>query len=155
MFGRRTRTQLPSAEELLRPQIAAVETIKKQTLRQKEKQFFFYNQHVKELSPLKNGQVARVAPQPTDKQNKWSKGKVEDQVDIRSYRVRTEDGRVFRRNRRHLKCSKESFYPSDNTTELQVNHESQETPEEVTTKRRNSQLNLKHHNPLHKNQSPY
>ena len=134
MFGRRTRTQLPTAEELLRPQTAAVETIKEQTLKRKEKQAFYYNQHVKELSPLKNGQVIRVAPHPTDKQKKWSKGKVEDQVDIRSYRVRTEDGRVFWRNRRRLKCSKELFYPSDNTIELQVNHEPQETPEEMTTK---------------------
>ena len=85
-------------------------------------------------SPLKTGQVARVAAQPTDRQQKRSKARVEDQVDIRSYRVRTEDGRVFRRNWRHLQCSKESFYPSDNTTGLQINLEPQAALEEVTTK---------------------
>ena len=53
---------------------------------------------------------------------------------IRSYRVGTEDGRVFRRNRRHLRCSKELFYPSDITTELQINPEPQAAPEEMATK---------------------
>ena len=59
---------------------------------------------------------------------------VEDQVDIRSYRVETEDGRVFRRNRRYLRCSKELFYPSDNTAEIQINPEPQAAPEEMATK---------------------
>ena len=40
---------------------------------------------------------------PSSQARKWKKARVEDQVDVRSYAVRTEDGRVFRRNRRHLK----------------------------------------------------
>ena len=36
---------------------------------------------------------------------------VQDQTDVRSYNVRTEDGRMFRRNRKHLPSSKEPFYP--------------------------------------------
>ena len=50
-----------------------------------------------------------MAPKPCDKQRKWFKARVENQVDIRSYEVRTEDGKVFRRNRRHLCQSKELF----------------------------------------------
>lgn len=34
---------------------------------------------------------------------------VEGQVDIRSYNIRTEDGREYRRNRRHLRTSREHF----------------------------------------------
>ena len=56
MFGHRTRTQLSTAEELLRPQTVAVDNIKEQlTLNWEEKQTFYYSQHVKELSPLKTG----------------------------------------------------------------------------------------------------
>ena len=45
---------------------------------------------------------------PTDRSCRWFKASVEHQVDVRSYEVRTEDGRIFRRNRRHLRSSKES-----------------------------------------------
>ena len=47
-----THTQLTTAEELLRPQTAAVETIKEQTQSRREKHVFYYNQHANELSPL-------------------------------------------------------------------------------------------------------
>lgn len=40
---------------------------------------------------------------PSPQARKWKKAQVEDQVDMRSYAVRTEDGLVFRRNRRHVK----------------------------------------------------
>ncbi|ESP01883.1 hypothetical protein LOTGIDRAFT_172349 [Lottia gigantea] len=40
------------------------------------------------------------------------KGQIEGQVDIRSYQVRTEDGRVYRRNRKHLRSSNETFNPN-------------------------------------------
>ena len=40
---------------------------------------------------------------------------MEDQVDIRSYEVRTEDGRLYRRNRRHLRQSKEPFAQNSET----------------------------------------
>ena len=41
----------------------------------------------------------------------WTKAEVERQADIRYYEERTEDGRVFRRNRRQLRLSKESLKP--------------------------------------------
>ena len=44
---------------------------------------------------------------PTDRSGRWFKARVEQQVDVRSYEVRTEDGKIFRRNRRHLRSSKE------------------------------------------------
>lgn len=113
MFGRRTRTQLPTVEQLLEPRTAATEATRQQILRRKEKQAYYYNQHTKELPPLKEGEVVRVAPRPGYKRDKWIKGQVDSQVDVRSYRVRIEDGRVFRRNRRHLRSSKELFYPSE------------------------------------------
>ena len=64
------------------------------------KQAFFYDKTAKDLKALSDGDVVRVKPQDTDR--KFIKAKVEKQVDIRSYRVKTEDGRVFRRNRKDL-----------------------------------------------------
>ena len=37
----------------------------------------------------------------------------ESQVDVRSYEVRTEDGRILRRNRRHLRLMKEVNTPDN------------------------------------------
>ena len=51
---------------------------------------------------------------PADRSGRWYKARVEQQVDVRSYDVRTEDGRVFRRNRRHLRGSKEPMCASTN-----------------------------------------
>lgn len=41
----------------------------------------------------------------------WTKPEVERQVDIRSYEVRSEDWRVFLRNRRQLQLTKEAMKP--------------------------------------------
>ena len=57
------------------------------------------------------GETVRVAPQPGNRSQKWLKAVVRDQTDVRSYNVRTEDGRMFRRNCKHLRSSKEPFYP--------------------------------------------
>ena len=111
MFGRRTRTQLPTAEVLLKPQSTDTEVTRDQILKRKEKQTHHYNQHAKELPGLLKGETVRVAPQPGNRSQKWFKAVVQDQTDVRSYNVRTEDGRMFRRNRKHLRSSKEPFYP--------------------------------------------
>ena len=107
MFGRRTRTLLPTTSYLLKPKVQ--EDVKEKLLKQKSKQAKYYNQNTKELPPLHTGEVVGVAPKPGDKERKWFKARVEDQVDIRSYKVRTEDGRLYRRNRRHLRQSREPF----------------------------------------------
>ena len=39
----------------------------------------------------------------------WTKAAVDKEVDIRSYQVLTDDGRIYRRNRRHLKHTREPF----------------------------------------------
>ena len=111
MFGRQTRTQLPTAEVLLKPQSTDTEVTRDQILKRKEKQTHHYNQHAKELPGLLKGETVRVAPQPGNRSQKWFKAVVQDQTDVRSYNVRTEDGRMFRRNRKHLRSSKEPFYP--------------------------------------------
>ena len=114
MFGRRTRTLLPITSYLLKPKVQ--EDVKKKLLKQESKQAKYYNQNTKELPPLYTGEVVRVAPKPGDRERKWFKAQVEDQVDIRPYEVRTEDDRLYRRNRRHLRQSKEPFVQTSETS---------------------------------------
>lgn len=106
IFGRRTKTLLPTSTELLKPNIPNNVTDKLKA--QKAKQSFYYNRGAKELQELHPGDVVRLEP---SKGKAWTKAEVEKQADIRSYEVRTEDGRVFRRNRRQLRLSKESMKP--------------------------------------------
>ena len=103
MFGRRTRTLIPTTNELLKPKI--VENVRGKLLKRKQLQAKHYNISAKELPPLRKGEIVRV--KPTDRSGRWFKARVEQQVDVRSYEVRTEDGKIFRRNRRHLRNSKE------------------------------------------------
>ena len=52
-----------------------------------------------------------MKPKAHDHAKRWVKAQVEKQVDVRSYAVRTEDGRQYRQNRKHLRKSRETFVP--------------------------------------------
>ena len=71
-----------------------------------------------------------MKPKAHDHAKRWVKAQVEKQVDVRSYAVRTEDGRQYRRNRKHLHKSRETFVP-DRTppvTEPPPHHTSPHVP---------------------------
>ena len=97
-MGRRTRTRLPTAENLLKLQpldSVLVQTRLKQQRRQQKK---FYDSQAKELSSLKEGDLVRME---TDKRFK-KQGVVEkDLMQPRSYLVKS-NGVLYRRNRNHL-----------------------------------------------------
>ena len=116
MFGRRTRTLILTTSELLKPKI--VEDIPGKLFKRKQLQVKHYNISAKELLPLNNGEIVRV--KPTDKSGRWYKARGEKQVDVRSHDVRNEDGRVFRRNRRHLRSSKASVCSGSNPLSLSM-----------------------------------
>ena len=98
LFGRRTRTKVPVSKKLLKPKIAS--DVEEQLISRKESQAKYYNRGTHELIELKPGQqVMFKAP----KSDKWVKARVNNQVDIRSYQIRTEDGRLYRRNRRQIR----------------------------------------------------
>ena len=58
------------------------------------------------------GKTVRLMPLPHCKSQTWFKAEIEELADVRSYKVKTEDGRILRRNRRHLCRSREPFYSS-------------------------------------------
>ena len=98
LCGRRARSLLPTATSLLKP--TTTPGVREERFRKKERQTYYYNRETRELSPLCKGDAVVMLPSPQAR--KWKKAQVEDQVDVGSYSVRTEDRRVFRRNRRHL-----------------------------------------------------
>lgn len=103
LFSRRTKTQLPTASQLLEPQVP--HNVRDQLVRNKAKQAYYFDRGSKELPSLKCGDTVRIKPHGHHKQ--WEKAVVENQCDIRSYNVRTEDGREYRRNRKHLRKTRE------------------------------------------------
>ena len=108
LMQRRTKTLLPTKETLLKPKLNT--NVAKQQEHKQQKQAHYYNRGAKELSQLKPGDVVRVQP---DKYKKnWQKAVVKKIVAPRSYEIRTEAGVTLRRNRRHLRYSKEGFQSS-------------------------------------------
>ena len=105
LFSRRTRTQVPTSKKLLKPAVASV---KKELEKRKLKQAHYYNKSAVELTELLPGQIVKFQP-PGSK--KWISAKVDRQVNIRSYNIRTEDGRQYRRNRRQLRDTPETELP--------------------------------------------
>ena len=57
-------------------------------------------------------ETVRVMPLPRDKSQTWFKAEIEELADVRSYKVKTEDGINLCRNHRHLCRSREPFYNS-------------------------------------------
>lgn len=98
MFGRKTRTLLPSSVETLSPETSHVQALKKRKAKQKRQ----YDKQAKDMPGLHIGQRVRV-----QEGKSWVLGTVIDRADIRSYIVRTDKGSTFRRNRRHIKATSE------------------------------------------------
>ena len=75
---------------------------------------YHYSQGSKELSDLRIGDVVRIKPLQQGRQKQgWTNARVESNVDICSYKVRREDGSEYRRNRRHLRQTKEDAQPAE------------------------------------------
>ena len=107
LFGRRTKTLLPTSSRLLKPKIP--EDVDQKIKLEKAKQSLYFNEGARELQELRPGHIVRIQPQKSQvgKQKDWTRARVDGKVDIRSYQVRTEDGRIYRRNRRHLRRTQE------------------------------------------------
>lgn len=114
LFGRRTKTLLPMAQRLLKPQIP--KRVKQELQQRKVKQRHYYNRGAREMTQLQQGELVRMRQRGRD--NQWEKAVTERQVNIRSYQVRTEDGRVYRRNRRLLRNTREAPFNSEVPAEI-------------------------------------
>ena len=145
IFGRRTRTLIPIKSSLLKPK-SPTEVTKFKKLKHR-KQKTYYDRSAKELPSLNKGDTVRVKPHANQQSKEWKKAQVLRQVNTRSYKVQQEDGRIFIRNRKHLKATTEPFAlnpyqpqnyallnakPSDNHKDQCTTKESVQQKEKVT-----------------------
>ena len=100
LFGRRTRTRLPTSTRLLEPATGMTRT-KVELEQAKSKQALYYDCGAKSLPELKVGDIVQMLPKKGGKM--WAKAKVTMEVNPRSYIVTTGDGVKYRRNCRHLR----------------------------------------------------
>ena len=117
LMSRRTRTLLPTATRLLKPQVVEGVAEKIKLRRQKAKQS--YDRGSKELPELKVGQPVRVKPSPSQGNKKWQLGTCLQQVAPRSYIVDV-NGREYRRNRKFLRTTQEQVSDEPSTAKLQA-----------------------------------
>ena len=98
LMGRRTRTQLPVNDSLLKPQYHDGANVQNALNERQHIQKYYYDRGAKSLPQLNPGDQIRVR-----NENKWEPGTVEQRADTpRSYVIQTEKGQKLRRNRRHL-----------------------------------------------------
>ena len=97
-FGRRLRTLLPTTAPILNAHNR--QDIRKKLKERQHMQKHYYDQHSKPLEPLENGQKVLI-----HNGEKWvNYATVQRKRHTpRSYIVRTDDGKLYRRNRRHLR----------------------------------------------------
>jgi transposase InsO family protein len=101
LMSRRTKTLMPTTANLLKPKVTYEP---RATQLNQARQAKYYNRNAKELEPLNEGDIVRM--QPFHPKEPWKKAVVTKRLDERSYEVETND-RSYRRNRVHLKASKE------------------------------------------------
>lgn len=121
-MSRRTRTLLPTASSLLRPEVCTQSTEKLELKRQKAK--FYYDRHAKQLPELEIGQEVRI--QPLRKNQTWKEATCIERLSDRSYVVKS-GNEFFRRNRQFLKPAAEPSPTEKRSTEtgsqeLEVTH---------------------------------
>ena len=101
LLGRRCKTQLPTTKELIKPQCAPAETVKRKMQAKQVRQALYYNRGTRDLSPLEEGAQVRMRPFRLGKRV-WEQATVAKRHDERSYEVETEKG-TYQRNRADLR----------------------------------------------------
>ena len=116
LLNRRIKSRLPTAEHLLLPRTAEqLEAEAKKLQCNQEKQKHNYDKTAKDLPELQRGDTVRIKPLVKG-QREWKKAVVTKCLGRRSYEVRTDRG-TYRRNRAHLRKTKESPPPQEASPE--------------------------------------
>lgn len=111
MYGRRTRSTLPTTDVLLRPENAILASQRLSSSKERQKQY--YDRGSKERPPMAIGQTVRFKTDPNSGQ--WRKGEITETLPYRSYNIFTDDGSNWRRTSRHVRLSHESPIVLDST----------------------------------------
>ena len=104
LMSRRLRSIIPTTDAQLQPKVLDPHKVKEKLRLKQEKQKHYFDQHAKHLPTLEKGDRIRV-----QMGSHWKPGVVTEHAGTpRSYRIRTDEGREYRRNRRVLMKSPES-----------------------------------------------
>jgi len=114
LMGRRTRTQLPTKEKLLKPKTE--KDVPEKLDKKKEIQKRYYDRGTRQLKKLKKGDLVRVKLGKNAKQLTMAKV-IKETEQPRSYIIES-DGVHYRRNRRDLFATNEDPVTSNQTWEL-------------------------------------
>ena len=104
LFNRRTKTLLSTTKNVLKPQFAENDLDKIKF--DKKRQAFYHDKSAKLLPQFEEGDAVRIKPFKVG-QKSWQMGIILRQLDDKSYDVVGKDGNVIRRNRVHLRHTKE------------------------------------------------
>ena len=116
LYGRRTRTRLSVAKQLLTPQV--ITDVPEKIKIRKQKQKHYYDRHSHELPKLHDGDAIRMR---LPREKEWSLGRVigqEGTRSTRSYLVEV-NGKHYRRNRKWLRATPEEL-PESVETNLEL-----------------------------------
>ena len=109
LMSRRTRTRIPTTSMMLEPKIEKHLPLKLKKMRLQKKKH--YDMNAKPLKPLQKEQIVRL-------ETKRGYGEraivIKEALRPRSYIVKTESGREFERNRRHLLPVQEEYHQKSN-----------------------------------------
>ena len=109
LMSRRTRTRLPTADELLNPEVVNGVT---QKIEKRKKAKFYHDKTAKKLPELVIGDHMRLELRPNDHDRTWKSGTCISKVGPRSYLVDCE-GTVRRRNRKFIRFTNEKSWCDD------------------------------------------
>ena len=104
--------------------------------RRRQKQKLSYDKNTKPLRSLTPGEKIRI--QPSDYTHEWKLGTCIEKVNSRTYRIQTEDGSQFIRNRRYLAAIPAS--PSESNTQSAVHRSTEPTRSAEEPPRRSTRL---------------
>ena len=107
-LGRRCKTLLPITGSLLQPDYPTEED-RQAINRQKKRQQYYYNRHVKPLKPIAGGDTVRMRL-PGEK--RWSQGVCTGLVGPRSYGVRVGESQFVRNRRQLIRSDEQPMMPS-------------------------------------------
>ena len=98
LMSRRLRSIIPTTEGQLKPKVLDPHKIKEKLKLKQEKQKYYFDQHTKHLPALEKGDQIRVRME-----NHWKPRVVVDHAETpRSYKIQTDNGGEYRRNRKLL-----------------------------------------------------
>ena len=99
LMSRRTRTTIPTAEVLLKPEVA--DGVFDNIIRKRQQAKATYDKRARPLPELQVGEPVRL--QPVNPKAPWEKGSCVAKVGPRSFLIETENGNLYRRNRKFIR----------------------------------------------------